>query len=93
MPRTKFDLIAHMLKTARNGTTGEKIAVQTKLHQELVADSISLLTDLNLLTEKHNSPTSLVTTPRGLKFLRDYQKLTEKLASEQARNAPLAQNP
>lgn len=84
MPTPKLDLFAQVLKIATNGTTGEKIAVHANLHRELVDDSISLLTDLNLLTEKHNSPPSLITTQKGLAFLRDYQKITEKLAAEQS---------
>ena len=82
MPRTKLDLFAQVLEKARNETTEEKIAAQTNLRRELVSDSISLLTDLNLLTEKHNSPASLLTTQRGLEFLHDYQELTEKLTAK-----------
>ena len=82
MSKSKLDFLAHVLETARNGTTRERIASQADAHLGLVDNSLSLLKDLNLLTETHNSPISFVTTEKGLQFLHDYERLTKQLGSD-----------
>jgi len=82
MSRSKLDFLAHVLETARNGTTRERISSQADAHHGLVDNSLSLLTDLRLLTETHNSPVSFVTTEKGIQFLQDYERLTKQLGSD-----------
>jgi predicted transcriptional regulator len=82
MPKSKLDFLAHVLETARNGITREQIASQTDMPHELVDNSLSLLKDLSLLTEKHNSPIAFVTTGKGLQFLHDYDKLAKQIGSD-----------
>jgi predicted transcriptional regulator len=77
-----MDFLALVLETARNGTTREQIASQAEAHDGLVDNSLSLLKDLNLLTETHNSPVSFVTTEKGRQFLSDYERLTQQLGSD-----------
>ena len=66
MSKSKLDFLAQVLKTARDGTTRERIASQAEAHRGLVDHSLSLLKDLNLLTETYNSQVSFVTTEKGL---------------------------
>jgi predicted transcriptional regulator len=82
MSKNKLEFLVHVLETARNGTTRERIASQAEAHHGLVDNSLSLLKDLNLLTEMHNSPVSFVTTEKGLQFLHDYERLTKQLGSD-----------
>jgi len=82
LPRSKLDYLAQMLETARNGTKREQITSQVDSYNELVDNSLSLLEDLNLLTERHNSPVSLVTTEKGRKFLSDYARLRQQLRAD-----------
>jgi predicted transcriptional regulator len=82
MPRSKLDFLAHVLETARTVTTREQIASQADAHNGLVDNSLSLLKDLNLLAERHNSPVSFVTTEKGRQFLQDYSRLTKQLGSD-----------
>ena len=82
MSKSKLDFLAHVLETARNGTTRERIASQADAHHGLVDNSLSLLKDLSLLIETHNSPVSFVTTEKGLQFLHDYERLTKQLGSD-----------
>ena len=82
MPRSKLDFFAHVLETARNGTTRELIACKSDAYDGLVDNSLNLLKDLNLLAERRNSPVSLVTTEKGLRFLQDYSRLTKQLDSD-----------
>ncbi len=81
MSRSKLDLFAQLLEIAKNGATGDSIAAQMDVHERIVDSSLSLLTDLDLLKEAHNSPVSFVTTEKGLQFLTEYQGLTRKLSS------------
>ena len=85
MTRSRLDLLAHILETARNGTTKDRIASQAGGHQEMINYSLSLLRDLNLLIETRNSPVSFVATQKGLQFLHDYEQLTKQLISEERR--------
>jgi predicted transcriptional regulator len=82
MPKSKLDFLAHVLETARNGTTRELIASENGACHGLVENSLNLLKDLNLLAERHNSPVSFVTTEKGLQFLQDYSRLTKQLDSD-----------
>jgi len=86
MSRSKLDIFAQLLEIAKNGATRDRITSQIDVHEKIVDSSLSLLTDLDLLKEAHNSPVSLVTTERGLQFLTEYQGLTRKLGS--AEEAP-----
>jgi len=82
MSGSKIDFLAHVLETARNGTTRKRIVSQAEAHHGLVDNSLSLLKDLLLLTETHNSRVSFVTTEKGLQFLHDYERLTKQLGSD-----------
>ncbi len=82
MTRSRLDFLAQVLETARNGMTKDGIISQAEAHQKLVDQSLSLLKDLSLLMETRNSPVSLTTTQKGLRFLHDYQQLTKQLSSE-----------
>jgi len=82
MPTNKLDFFAKLLEAAKNGTTSGHIASQSGTHQELVDNSLSLLTDLDLLTKERNSPVLFVTTEKGIRFLLDYQHLKKQLGSE-----------
>jgi len=85
MTISRLDFFTQLLEAAKNGTTKAQITSQISIRQELVDNSLDLLTDLNLLTKAHNSPVSFVTTQKGLQFLHDYQHLRKELSSE--RNA------
>jgi predicted transcriptional regulator len=82
MTRSKLDLLAYLLETARNTTTRTMIASQLSQNPELIDNSLTLLTDLGLLSETHNSPISFVATHKGLQFLSDYKHLREQLPFE-----------
>ena len=79
MQKSKLDFLAHVLENARNGTTREQIGSQSDASRGLIDNSLDLLKDLDLLTERHNSPVSFVTTRKGHQFLNDYSKLTKQL--------------
>lgn len=81
MPRSRLDFLAHVLETARNGTTRERIVSQADARDDLVDNSLSLLKSLNLLREEHNSPVSFITSEKGHQFLRDYEKLNKQVNS------------
>jgi len=82
MTKSKLDFFAQLLEAAINGTTGDQVASQAGMHQELVYDSLCLLEDLSLLTKAHNSPISFTTTQKGLQFLQDYQRLKQQFSNE-----------
>ncbi len=82
MTKSKLDFFAQLLEVAKNGTTRGQVASHVGMPQKLVNDSLSLLADLNLLTEARNSPVSLTTTRKGLRFLQDYQRLKQQFSSE-----------
>jgi len=80
MTISKLDLLAYLLETARNSTTRTRMVSQWSQDPKLIDDSLSLLTDLGLLSETHNSPTSFVATRKGLQFLSDYSRLREQIS-------------
>jgi len=80
MKRSRFDLLAYLLETARNSTTKTRIVSQWSQDPKLIDDSLSLLTNLGLLSETHNSPVSYVATQKGLQLLSDYSRLREQLS-------------
>jgi predicted transcriptional regulator len=82
MTKSKLDLLAHLLETARNSTTKTRIESQWSRNPELIDHSLTLMTNLGLLSETHNSPVSFVTTRKGLQFLSDYKHLREQLPFE-----------
>lgn len=82
MTRSRLDLLTYVLETARNNTTRTRIVSQWSQDPKLIDDSLSLLANLGLLSETHNSPVSFVATQKGLQFLSDYRRLREQLPLE-----------
>jgi len=82
MPRSKLDILAEVLETARSGTTKTRIVSQANLNQKLTTNMLSLLVDLNLLAATQNSPISYGTTEKGLRFLHEYRRMQRLLDSE-----------
>lgn len=83
MSQSKIDLIAQVLEMSKKGSTRVGIASEIGVHQELADHWISLLTDLSLVAETHNSQTSFVTTERGHQFLRDYENVKKQVGTEE----------
>ena len=84
MLRSKLDILAEVLETAKGGTTKTRIVSQANLNQKLTADMLSLLMDLNLLAATQNRPISYGTTEKGLRFLYEYRRMQRLLDSELA---------
>lgn len=80
MTRSKLDLLAYLLETARSSTTRTRMESQWSQDPKLIDDSLSLLTNLGLLSETHNSPISFAATRKELQFLSDYRRLSEQLS-------------
>ena len=82
MPRSKLDLLAEVLEKSKKETTKTKIVASANLNQKLATHSLNLLVNLDLLTERHNSPTSYCTTEKGIRFLNEYRNLQKLLNTE-----------
>jgi len=85
MPRSKLDLLAEVLEKSRKETTKTKIVTSANLNQTLATHSLNLLVNLELLTERHNSPTSYCTTEKGIQFINEYRRLQKLLNAENNR--------
>jgi predicted transcriptional regulator len=79
MPRSKLDILAEVLEIARNETTKTRIVGAANLNQKIATYSLNLLVDLDLVTERHNSPLSYHITEKGLGFLNEYRRLQKIL--------------
>jgi predicted transcriptional regulator len=79
MPRSKLDIFAQVLEMAKNGTTKTRVVSQANLNQKLATYLLSLLVNLDLLAEKHNSPVSYCTTEKGFRFLNEYRRIQKLL--------------
>jgi len=82
MLRSKLDIFAKVLETARNGTTKTRITNEANLNHKFATHSLRLLVDLDLLAETQNSPISYGTTEKGFRFLDEYRRLQRLLESE-----------
>jgi predicted transcriptional regulator len=82
MTRSKLDIFAQILEVAKSGKTKTAIVSQVNLNQQLATSTLKLLLDLDLVSEKRNSPTAYLTSERGLRFLREYQYLRQILESK-----------
>jgi predicted transcriptional regulator len=82
MLRGKLDIFADVLEVARKGATKTRIISQANLNQKVATCSLSLLVDLDLLAEKHNSPVSYITTEKGLRLLQEYHHMKRLLDSK-----------
>ena len=85
MPRSKLDLLAEVQEKSRKETTKTKIVTSANLNQTLATHSLNLLVNLELLTERHNSPTSYCTTEKGIQFINEYRRLQKLLNAENNR--------
>ncbi len=81
MSRSRFDMLAEVLETARGGTTKTRIVTEANLNQEIATHMLNLLVDLDLLAARHNSPISYGTTEKGFQFLDEYRRLKRLLDS------------
>jgi predicted transcriptional regulator len=79
MIRSKLDIIAEVLETARSEKTKTAIVSRANLNQQLATSTLKLLVNLDLVSERYNSPTSYLTSKRGLQFLQEYQNLRQIL--------------
>jgi predicted transcriptional regulator len=82
MPRSKLDILAEVLEIARNETTKTRIVGAANLNQKIATQSLNLLVDLDLVTERRNSPLSYRITEKGLGFLNEYHRLQKILNTE-----------
>ncbi len=82
MTRSKLDIFAQILDKAKTGTTKTGLVYQANLNQKLATSALRLLVDLDLMLVRTNSPTSYVTSDKGLKFLREYAHLHELMESK-----------
>ncbi len=82
MTRSKLDIFAEVLETAKVAKTKTAIVSQVNLNQQLATSTLKLLVDLGLVSEGRNSPTAYLTSERGLRFLQEYQNLQRTLESK-----------
>jgi predicted transcriptional regulator len=87
MPRSKLDILAEVLEMARNETSKTRIVTAANLNQKIATHSLNLLVDLNLVSERHNSPLSYHITKKGLGFLNEYYRLQKLMSKENERKA------
>jgi len=69
--RSSFEIIAEILKTAKNGAKKTRIMYACGLSYNFVQKYLELLLETGLLEIE----TSYYTTDKGMGFLRNYQKL------------------
>jgi predicted transcriptional regulator len=79
MLRSKIEILADVLEAAARGATKTRILSKANLNQKLADQTIRLLDDLKLLTEKKGKSVSYFTTKRGLHFLEEYRRLQKAL--------------
>ena len=69
--RSSFEIIAEILRTAKNGTKKTRIMYACGLSYNFIQKYLDLLLEVGLL----ELGTSYYTTDKGMGFLRNYQKL------------------
>lgn len=82
MTRSRLDICAQILEATKCGKTKTAIVCQVNLNQQLATSTLKLLVDLDLVSERRNSPTAYLTSKRGLQFLQEYQNLRRVLESK-----------